>query len=142
MKVREEIEKFSDPEERADLLLVFGMYHMNSEWNILSTCEFIGTFPNAKRKWRLSSIGKAVASQHRGAEHVRILDKLNEAEVFETFLQTKFVGQKRFSLEGGESLFVGNAKGYVRLNLAMPRAIIQTGLERMRDAIRNERADH
>ena len=45
-------------------------------------------------------------------------------------------------LEGGDSLFVGNAKGYVRLNLAMPRAIIQTGLERMRDAIRNERADH
>jgi len=36
-------------------------------------------------------------------EHLRILDKLNEAEVFETFLQTKYVGQKRFSLEGGES---------------------------------------
>ena len=36
-------------------------------------------------------------------EHLRILDKLNEAEIFETFLQTKFVGQKRFSLEGGES---------------------------------------
>jgi multifunctional 2-oxoglutarate metabolism enzyme len=39
-------------------------------------------------------------------EHLRILDKLNEAEVFETFLQTKFVGQKRFSLEGGESTIV------------------------------------
>ncbi len=39
-------------------------------------------------------------------EHIRILDKLNEAEVFETFLQTKFVGQKRFSLEGGESAIV------------------------------------
>ena len=37
-------------------------------------------------------------------EQLRILNKLNEAEVFETFLQTKFVGQKRFSLEGGESL--------------------------------------
>nr|HMT85948.1 multifunctional oxoglutarate decarboxylase/oxoglutarate dehydrogenase thiamine pyrophosphate-binding subunit/dihydrolipoyllysine-residue succinyltransferase subunit [Arachnia sp.] len=34
------------------------------------------------------------------------LDKLNEAEVFETFLQTKFVGQKRFSLEGGESMII------------------------------------
>ncbi|HQE30745.1 MAG TPA: multifunctional oxoglutarate decarboxylase/oxoglutarate dehydrogenase thiamine pyrophosphate-binding subunit/dihydrolipoyllysine-residue succinyltransferase subunit, partial [Propionibacteriaceae bacterium] len=40
------------------------------------------------------------------AEHVRILDRLNEAEIFETFLQTKFVGQKRFSLEGGESTIV------------------------------------
>ncbi|GAA3926761.1 multifunctional oxoglutarate decarboxylase/oxoglutarate dehydrogenase thiamine pyrophosphate-binding subunit/dihydrolipoyllysine-residue succinyltransferase subunit [Microbacterium soli] len=37
-------------------------------------------------------------------EQLRVLSKLNEAEAFETFLQTKFVGQKRFSLEGGESL--------------------------------------
>ncbi|QWC84773.1 multifunctional oxoglutarate decarboxylase/oxoglutarate dehydrogenase thiamine pyrophosphate-binding subunit/dihydrolipoyllysine-residue succinyltransferase subunit [Nocardioidaceae bacterium] len=36
-------------------------------------------------------------------EQLRILHKLNEAEAFETFLQTKFVGQKRFSLEGGET---------------------------------------
>ena len=33
----------------------------------------------------------------------RILQKLNEANVFENFLQTKYVGQKRFSLEGGET---------------------------------------
>ncbi|MEH0156909.1 2-oxoglutarate dehydrogenase E1 component [Limibacter armeniacum] len=33
----------------------------------------------------------------------RILEKLNEAVVFENFLHTKFIGQKRFSLEGGES---------------------------------------
>jgi multifunctional 2-oxoglutarate metabolism enzyme len=37
-------------------------------------------------------------------EQMRILGKLNEAEAFETFLQTKYVGQKRFSLEGGESV--------------------------------------
>ena len=37
-------------------------------------------------------------------EQVRILSKLNVAEAFETFLQTKYVGQKRFSLEGGEAL--------------------------------------
>ncbi len=37
-------------------------------------------------------------------EQFRILGRLNAAEAFETFLQTKFVGQKRFSLEGGESL--------------------------------------
>jgi multifunctional 2-oxoglutarate metabolism enzyme len=36
-------------------------------------------------------------------DQLRILHKLNEAEAFETFLQTKYVGQKRFSLEGGES---------------------------------------
>ncbi|MDQ1665816.1 MAG: multifunctional 2-oxoglutarate metabolism enzyme [Actinomycetota bacterium] len=36
-------------------------------------------------------------------EQLRILAQLNSAEAFETFLQTKYVGQKRFSLEGGES---------------------------------------
>ena len=34
----------------------------------------------------------------------QILKKLNEAVTFEQFLHTKYVGQKRFSLEGGESL--------------------------------------
>ena len=33
----------------------------------------------------------------------RILDKLNEGVIFEKFLHTKYVGQKRFSLEGGET---------------------------------------
>ena len=37
-------------------------------------------------------------------EQIHVLRKLNSAEAFETFLQTKFVGQKRFSLEGGESV--------------------------------------
>ncbi|MDX2194895.1 MAG: 2-oxoglutarate dehydrogenase E1 component [Cytophagales bacterium] len=36
----------------------------------------------------------------------RMLQKLNEAVVFENFLHTKFVGQKRFSLEGGENTIV------------------------------------
>lgn len=36
-----------------------------------------------------------------------ILKKLNEAVSFESFLHTKYVGQKRFSLEGGESLIPG-----------------------------------
>jgi len=38
------------------------------------------------------------------AEQKYILSKLNAAEAFETFLQTKYVGQKRFSLEGAETL--------------------------------------
>ncbi|WP_128544902.1 2-oxoglutarate dehydrogenase E1 component [Larkinella soli] len=36
-------------------------------------------------------------------EKKRILEKLNEATVFENFLHTKYLGQKRFSLEGGET---------------------------------------
>lgn len=34
----------------------------------------------------------------------RILQKLNEGVMFEKFLHTKYIGQKRFSLEGGESI--------------------------------------
>ena len=40
-------------------------------------------------------------------EKKNILGKLNEAVSFENFLHTKYVGQKRFSLEGGESLIPG-----------------------------------
>ena len=47
-----------------------------------------------------------------------------------------FANEAGVLLEGGNSLFVGNAAGYIRLNLAMPRSIIQTGLERIRDSIR------
>ena len=43
-------------------------------------------------------------------------------------------------LEGGNSLFVGNAEGFVRLNLAMPRDIIETGLTRMAEAIEKHNA--
>jgi multifunctional 2-oxoglutarate metabolism enzyme len=48
-----------------------------------------------------------VERPHGRADHdeqVRILSRLNVAEAFEMFLQTKFVGQRRFSLEGAESL--------------------------------------
>ncbi len=38
------------------------------------------------------------------AEQLHILAKVTEAEVFEQFLQTKFLGAKRFSLEGAESI--------------------------------------
>jgi cystathionine beta-lyase len=38
-------------------------------------------------------------------------------------------------LEGGDGLFVGNARGFIRLNLAMPRSVVEKGLRRIRDAI-------
>ena len=56
-----------------------------------------------ERKWVQERVESApVKFPHD--EHLRVLHKLNSAEAFETFLQTKFVGQKRFSLEGGESV--------------------------------------
>ncbi len=43
-------------------------------------------------------------------------------------------------LEGGNDLFVGNAEGFVRLNLAMPRSIIKTGMERIAEAVKKHNA--
>ncbi|MFI8183941.1 multifunctional oxoglutarate decarboxylase/oxoglutarate dehydrogenase thiamine pyrophosphate-binding subunit/dihydrolipoyllysine-residue succinyltransferase subunit [Actinacidiphila glaucinigra] len=40
------------------------------------------------------------------ADQLQVLYRLGAAEAFETFLQTKYVGQKRYSLEGGESAIV------------------------------------
>ncbi|GIF07943.1 2-oxoglutarate decarboxylase [Actinoplanes siamensis] len=56
-------------------------------------------------------------------EQKHILLRLNRAEAFETFLQTKYVGQKRFSLEGGESL--------IPLLDSVLQASAETGLDEM-----------
>ena len=56
-----------------------------------------------QREWIQSKIEVGYAKTTR-EEQLRIVRRLNAAEAFETFLQTKFVGQKRFSLEGGESV--------------------------------------
>src|SRR5689334_14401854 len=55
-----------------------------------------------QRKWLQERIERPHTKPPR-EEQLRILAKLNEAEAFETFLQTKYVGQKRFSLEGAET---------------------------------------
>ncbi len=64
--------------------------------------EYMHIMDPEQRRW----IQRRVEQPHTKPpreEQLRILLKLNQAEAFETFLQTKFVGQKRFSLEGGET---------------------------------------
>ncbi|OIJ86037.1 multifunctional oxoglutarate decarboxylase/oxoglutarate dehydrogenase thiamine pyrophosphate-binding subunit/dihydrolipoyllysine-residue succinyltransferase subunit [Streptomyces colonosanans] len=56
-----------------------------------------------QRKWIQDRVERPHSKPER-EEQLRILRRLNAAEAFETFLQTKYVGQKRFSLEGGESV--------------------------------------
>ncbi len=56
-----------------------------------------------QRKWIQDRTEVPADKPDRG-EQLRILRTLNAAEAFETFLQTKYVGQKRFSLEGGEAV--------------------------------------
>ncbi|MEV1023566.1 multifunctional oxoglutarate decarboxylase/oxoglutarate dehydrogenase thiamine pyrophosphate-binding subunit/dihydrolipoyllysine-residue succinyltransferase subunit [Streptomyces sp. NPDC050264] len=65
--------------------------------------EFMHIQDPKQRKWIQDRIERSHSKPER-EEQLRILRRLNSAEAFETFLQTKYVGQKRFSLEGGESV--------------------------------------
>jgi 2-oxoglutarate decarboxylase len=56
-----------------------------------------------QRRWLQERLESGYARTPR-EDQLRILRRLNAAEAFETFLQTKYVGQKRFSLEGGEAV--------------------------------------
>ena len=64
--------------------------------------EYMHIMDPEQRRWIQQRVEQPHVKPPR-EEQLRILLKLNQAEAFETFLQTKFVGQKRFSLEGGET---------------------------------------
>ncbi|MFD1517781.1 multifunctional oxoglutarate decarboxylase/oxoglutarate dehydrogenase thiamine pyrophosphate-binding subunit/dihydrolipoyllysine-residue succinyltransferase subunit [Pseudonocardia yunnanensis] len=64
--------------------------------------EYMHIQDPAQREWIQRRVESPIEEPSHG-QVLRILGKLNEAEAFETFLQTKYVGQTRFSLEGGES---------------------------------------
>ena len=60
------------------------------------------------KEWLRNKIEKEALSFNPTFEKKKhILGKLNEAVVFENFLGTKYLGQKRFGLEGGESTIAG-----------------------------------
>lgn len=56
-----------------------------------------------KVDWMINALEKTMLEPIPLDQKKRILQKLNEGVMFEKFLHTKYVGQKRFSLEGGES---------------------------------------
>jgi 2-oxoglutarate decarboxylase len=65
--------------------------------------EYMHITDPEERDW----LQRRIEVKHQQPEREKqkhILGRLNAAEAFETFLQTKYVGQKRFSLEGGESV--------------------------------------
>lgn len=68
--------------------------------------EFAHIENREKRMWVKGKIEGRTLNSDYGLpieKKQRILEKLNGAVVFEKFLHTKYVGQKRFSLEGGET---------------------------------------
>lgn len=67
--------------------------------------EFMHITDAEQRRWMYERLETAAGHYGRGKEQkARILERLTAAEGLERYLHTKYVGQKRFSLEGGESL--------------------------------------
>ncbi len=61
--------------------------------------EYMHLHDRVQRQWMQKRL-EAGYTKPSGERQLQILHRLNAAEAFETFLQTKYVGQKRFSLEG------------------------------------------
>jgi len=108
--------------EQSDLKLVFqagnevglGPVTLQTIINDLESCycESIGIEYAYMREperiqWFRDSIEVKNRPKYSEKEKKRIFNKLNQATGFEQFLQKKYVGQKRFSLEGGEALIPG-----------------------------------
>ncbi|RZL63685.1 MAG: 2-oxoglutarate dehydrogenase E1 component [Variovorax sp.] len=64
------------------------------------------TDQNQKRWWQQRLESARTNPQLSGDQKKHVLNRLTAAEGLERFLHTKYVGQKRFSLEGGESFIV------------------------------------
>ena len=72
-------------------------HHLGAEYMFIRQPEIVAWL----REKMEGSLNKPSFSQE---EKLRILSKLNEAVVFEDFLAKKYVGEKRFSIEGAETL--------------------------------------
>lgn len=80
-----------------------------------------------KRTWLENAFEKEMSRPLEISARSRILEKLNQGVMFEKFLHTKYIGQKRFSLEGGETTIAaldtiintGSAEGVDEVALGM-----------------------
>ena len=69
--------------------------------------EFMYITDQGQKRWWQQKLESARANPQLSAEQKKhVLERLTAAEGLERFLHTKYVGQKRFSLEGGESFIV------------------------------------
>lgn len=67
--------------------------------------EFMQIQEPAERQWLIDRMESDRNHRERSVqEKLHILEKLHQAALFESFLHRRFIGQKRFSLEGGEIL--------------------------------------
>lgn len=89
------------PEQRAPLSKLYQVL-VEVYCNKLGV-EFMHAPPEV-RDWLLEQIELKRETTLSKEERIKLMQELNSSELFESFLQTKFVGQKRFSVEGNETL--------------------------------------
>jgi len=95
-------------------LIGLGTTTLRNIYNHLEKCyagpvgiEFKYISDQKKVDWLTNEIEKKFLEPIPLEKKKRILEKLNQGVMFEKFLHTKYVGQKRFSLEGGETTIAG-----------------------------------
>ena len=87
--------------------------------------EFMHITDAEQRRWMYERLETAAGNYGRTAtDKQRILERLTAAEGLERYLHTKYVGQKRFSLEGGESLIP-----------LLDTVIRQSGIDKVKDIV-------
>ena len=99
-----------DTNFHAGNLIGLGTTTLQNIYNHLEKCyashigiEFKYISDQKKVDWLTNEMEKKILNPLPLNKKKRILEKLNQGVMFEKFLHTKYVGQKRFSLEGGET---------------------------------------
>jgi 2-oxoglutarate dehydrogenase E1 component len=77
--------------------------HLEKSYASSVGVEFKYISDQKKIDWLTTEIEKNFSAPFNLDKKKRVLDKLNQGVLFEKFLHTKYIGQKRFSLEGGET---------------------------------------
>lgn len=81
------------------------LLHLRETYTREIGIEFTHIQDPERKKWLTDQVESTHnRTEFSDAERLAILRHLSEAELFENFVHTRYVGQKRFSLEGGESL--------------------------------------
>jgi 2-oxoglutarate dehydrogenase E1 component len=102
-------------EEKAPLIKIID--HLKSIYADKIGVEYMGLQNKELEKFVQEQMENGTREELNLAEKQMILQQLNKSELLEVFLHTKYVGQKRFSLEGGETL------------IPMLEAVIESGAE-------------